>query len=290
MQKPIAIKITLLLLISLHFPTVTMAGCPDDSGVLESDFLRAVTLNIAHGRKDSRNQVFLKGETIRDNLLEIAGLLDKAEADVIALQEADAESSWSGNFNHVDLLAENSVNSCSVHGIHASNRIYNFGTALLSRHAFQGEFTHSFKPSKPTTTKGFSVAALDWNPGGTLAEPVRVKFVSVHLDFSRRSVRRSQIAEMVSVLGRLDGPLVLMGDFNTDWQTEDSSLKFLAEELGMVVFKPHADGLSTYGDKGARLDWVLISPDLEFKNYYVVPDVVSDHYAVAADIILKEQP
>ena len=117
-----------------------------------------------------------------------------------------------------------------------------------------------------------------------------MKFVSVHLDFSRRSVRRSQIAEMVSVLGRLDGPLVLMGDFNTDWQTEDSSLKFLAEELGMVVFKPHADGLSTYGDKGARLDWVLISPDLEFKNYYVVPDVVSDHYAVAADITLKEQP
>lgn len=288
MRKPITIKIILLLLISLPFPTVTMAECPDDSAILESGFLRAVTLNIAHGRKDSRNQMFLKGDTIRDNLLEIAGLLDEAEADVIALQEADAESSWSGNFNHVQLLAENSWNSCFVHGIHASNRIYDFGTALLSRHTFQGEFTHSFKPSKPTTTKGFTVGALNWNPGGSLAEPVRIKFVSVHLDFSRRSVRRSQIAEMVSVLGRLDGPLVLMGDFNTDWQTEDSSLKFLAEELGLAVFEPHADGLSTYGDKGARLDWVLISPDLEFKNYIVVPDVVSDHYAVAADIVLKE--
>ncbi|NNK32083.1 MAG: hypothetical protein HKP02_03105, partial [Xanthomonadales bacterium] len=39
-----------------------------------------------------------------------------------------------------------------------------------------------------------------------------------------------------------------------------------------------------YGDKGARLDWILVSPGLEFLNYYVVPDVVSDHYAVAADI------
>ena len=263
-------------------PVKATAECLDEPSVLESEFLRVVTLNIAHGRKDARNQMFLKEEAIRDNLLEAAGLMDEAEADVIALQEADAESKWSGKFNHVELLAENSTYACVVHGIHASNRIYNFGTALMSRHAFQGTFTHTFKPSKPTTTKGFSVGALDWNPGGALAEPMRVKFVSVHLDFSRRSVRRSQIAEMVSVLGQIEGPMILMGDFNTDWLTEDSSLKYLAETLGLVVFKPHAEGLSTYGEKGARLDWILISPELDFVSYYVKPDVVSDHYSVAA--------
>lgn len=279
-----------LLLLMGFCPVDLAAGCQDEPGVLESESLRVVTLNIAHGRKDARNQVFLKEETIRDNLLVIAGLFDKAEADVIALQEADAASSWSGKFDHVELLAENSMYGCAVHGVHASNRYYNFGTALLSRHPFQGAFTHSFKPSRPTTTKGFSVAALEWNPGNLLAEPRRVIFVSVHLDFSRRSVRRSQIAEMVSALGQVDGPMILLGDFNTDWKTEDSSLKFLAEELGLTVFKPHADGLSTYGDKGARLDWILISPDLEFANYRVVPDVVSDHSAVAADLTLKEQP
>jgi endonuclease/exonuclease/phosphatase family metal-dependent hydrolase len=59
--------------------------------------------------------------------------------------------------------------------------------------------------------------------------------------------------------------------------------------LDLQVFKPHAEGLSTYGDKGARLDWILISSDLEFDNYYVIPDVVSDHYAVAADIVLKPE-
>ena len=80
---------------------------------------------------------------------------------------------------------------------------------------------------------------------------------------------------------------VLMGDFNTDWQSEESSLKYLAELLDLQVFRPHAEGLSTYGDKGARLDWILISSDLEFVNYIVVPDVVSDHYAVAADIVLN---
>jgi endonuclease/exonuclease/phosphatase family metal-dependent hydrolase len=81
-----------------------------------------------------------------------------------------------------------------------------------------------------------------------------------------------------------------MGDFNTDWQTGDSSLKYLAEQLGLAVFEPHADGLSTYGDKGARLDWILISAGLKFDKYAVYPDVVSDHYAVAAEIILGGRP
>jgi len=112
----------------------------------------------------------------------------------------------------------------------------------------------------------------------------------VHLDFSRRSVRRSQIDEMTGVLSAIEGPMVLMGDFNTDWQTEDSSLKYLAEHLDLTVFEPHADGLSTYGDKGARLDWILISPELKFMKYAVYPDIVSDHYAVAAEIVLKDQP
>jgi endonuclease/exonuclease/phosphatase family metal-dependent hydrolase len=271
--------------------SVTEADCSSARGIpgiVNSPSLRVVTLNMAHGRKDGRNQMLLKEETIRNNLLELAQLLDRAEADVIALQEADAASAWSGKFNHVDFLVENSNYDCSFHGVHASNRMYDFGTALLSRYEFQGAFAHSFVPSKPTTTKGFSVAALDWNPEGALAEPVKVKFVSVHLDFSRKSVRKSQVDEMVRVLSGLQGPMVIMGDFNTDWQTEESSLKDLSERLGLAAFDPHASGLSTYGDKGARLDWILVSGALGFSSYAVFPDVVSDHYAVAADLVLKE--
>ena len=62
----------------------------------------------------------------------------------------------------------------------------------------------------------------------------------------------------------------------------------LAEELGLEVYEPHAEGLSTYGEKGARLDWILVSPDLKFRRYAVYPDIVSDHYAVAAELELAE--
>jgi endonuclease/exonuclease/phosphatase family metal-dependent hydrolase len=264
-------------------------GC-DPAGsrgaVLESEVLRVVTLNIAHGRKDSVNQMLLSEATVRGNLLELAGLLDRAEADAIALQEADAASAWSGSFDHVEFLLEHSRYDCSVHGIHDSNRLYSFGTALVSPHAFHGSFVHSFEPSRPTTTKGFSLGALAWNPGGRLSEPLRVKIVSVHLDFSRRSVRRSQIDELVRVLGNIEGPLVLMGDFNTDWQSDESSLRVLATRLDLNVYEPEAEGLATYADKGTRLDWILVSHDLEFQRHEVYPDVVSDHHAVAAEVRL----
>ena len=269
------------------------AECPaaeEGAGAIESTSIRAVTLNVAHGRKDGRNQMLLGEETIRSNLVEVADFLDRSEADVIALQEVDAESKWSGKFNHLDFLSENSAYVCSYHGIHASGRMYDFGTALLAQKPFGDSFTHSFKPSWPTTTKGFSFAALDWNPGGALPEPTVVNFISVHLDFSRRSVRRSQVEEMVAALSQIEGPMVMMGDFNTDWEAKESSLKSLAEQLNLSAFKPLAEGLSTYGKKGARLDWILISDDLEFSDYSVLPEVMSDHYAVAAEIVLKNKP
>jgi endonuclease/exonuclease/phosphatase family metal-dependent hydrolase len=269
------------------------AACLDEqdpASTIESKFLRVVTLNLAHGRKDGRNQLLQKTATIRNNLGDSAGVLKRAGAHVVALQEADAESSWSGKFDHVEFLAEQADYPCIYHGIHGSSPMYDFGTALISKYAFKGTFSHSFKPSKPTINKGFVIGALDWNPGGVLPEAMQVKFISVHLDYSRRSVRRAQIDEMVGILEKIDGPMVLMGDFNTDWMNEDSSLKYLAGQLGLDVFEPHAEGLATYGDKGARLDWILISPDLSFDQYAVIPDVVSDHQAVAAEIVMKDHP
>ena len=115
------------------------AECPaveEGVGAIESTSIRAVTLNVAHGRKDGRNQMLLGEETIRSNLVEVADFLDRSEADVIALQEVDAESKWSGTFNHLDFLSDNSAYVCSYHGLHASGRLYDFGTALLAQNHF----------------------------------------------------------------------------------------------------------------------------------------------------------
>jgi len=267
-------------------------ACPDGQATAttsDTTFLRAVTLNLAHGRKDGLNQLLQSAQTINNNLVDVARVLKLIDGDLVALQEADAASSWSGGFNHVDFLAGEAGYPCTYHGVHASNPMYEFGTALLSKHPFKGTFSYSFRPSRPTINKGFVIGALDWNPAGALPEPVRVRLVSVHLDYSRRSVRRSQIDEMVGILAKIDGPMVVMGDFNTDWLNEGSSLKYLAGQLDLEAFKPHAEGQGTYGKKNLRLDWILISPELSFRKYAVIPDIISDHYAVVAEIELQDR-
>ena len=56
----------------------------------------------------------------------------------------------------------------------------------------------------------------------------------------------------------------------------------LARRSGLQSYQPEAVDLGTYSSK--RLDWILISVDLEFIRYAVLPDVVSDHLGVVAEI------
>jgi hypothetical protein len=67
--------------------------------------LRVATLNLAHGRKDSFNQLFVWESTFKENLNDVAEVLTRHRPHVVALQEADAVSRWSGSFDHVAYLA-----------------------------------------------------------------------------------------------------------------------------------------------------------------------------------------
>jgi len=95
---------------------------------INTETLTLVTLNLAHGRKDGLNQLLVPGTTIRDNLDDVAELLRKVDADVVALQEVDGPSAWSGNFDHVGYLANVAGYSSSVRSDHVKgkkNQIWN---------------------------------------------------------------------------------------------------------------------------------------------------------------------
>jgi len=47
-----------------------------------------------------------------------------------------------------------------------------------------------------------------------------------------------------------------------------------------------AAGLDTHRD--SRIDWILLSPGLAFRSYTVLPDIVSDHQAVLAEVVLAD--
>ena len=255
------------------------------SAVANRPTLKVMTLNLAHGRKDGLNQLFISKATIRNNLGEIAAFLDKAGADVVALQEADAPSLWSGNFDHVALLAEQAGYPVFESSNQATSWFFSYGTALLSRVSLSGVQHHSFRPSPPTMSKGYTLGQIMWQPQA--GEPVLVDIVSVHLDFSRKSVREQQSAELSETLAGRGNPMIIMGDFNSDWFADEEVVRSLAERTGLHVYQPEAGNFSTYRSSARRFDWILISKQLEFVSFEVMPDILSDHFAVVAEIAMK---
>ena len=254
--------------------------------------LKVLSLNVAHGRKDRMNQLLLSGNTIRKNLDDIAVFLSRSGADIIALQEADAPSRWSGNFDHVALLAEQASYPVFTHTPHASSWLFSYGTAILSQTAFTETINYTFEPSPPTMNKGFTLAQIIWQTGHEEDSLMPVDIISVHLDFSRQEVRESQIQEITRALGDRDNPVIILGDFNSDWLADELVVRSLANDNKLKGYRPEDNGLGTYesGDKSKRLDWILISNSLEFVRYEVLPEVLSDHKAVFAEIALQSGP
>ena len=77
-----------------------------------------------------------------------------------------------------------------------------------------------------------------------------------------------------------------MGDLNTGWGPQGSAAQYLAEKLGLNAYQPENAKLITFPMLGKRLDWVLISPDLEFRSYDVIGTGISDHRAIFAELTL----
>jgi endonuclease/exonuclease/phosphatase family metal-dependent hydrolase len=283
-------------LLSIQVACATQAAAPDpvncsakvQPDVITSPFLSVLTINMAHGRKDSLNQMLQKTSATRRNLEDIAEFLDNSGADLIALQEADFPSRWSGKFDHVDFVSENSNYPCWIHAGHAKKYMYDFGTALMSKVSFTNSQTHTFAPSPPTTNKGFVMGEVRWNPNDQLPEPIAVNVISVHLDFSRKKVREAQVEEMRVFLRDITTPVIIMGDFNADWSKDASALKSVVANGNFRVYQPESNDLGTYKSGKLRLDWILISNHMNFVSYEVPQMVLSDHQPVQATLKLVD--
>lgn len=245
--------------------------------------VRVMSLNLAHGRSDGRHQALQRTTAIRKNLDEIAALLKRTKPDVIGLQEADSPSFWSGDFNHSAYLGRKSSYGFLLPGQHVKGGMLDYGAALLSRLDLSHPASITFPPTPPTFSKGYVVATVRW-PGSKL----KVDIVSVHLDYSRKSNRKRQVNRMIQKLTERQRPLIVVGDFNCEWKDEGSAVRRLAEELHLRTVDTHHELEATFRSTDARLDWILISSEFEFESYDVLPDVVSDHQPVVAEIGLKQ--
>ena len=112
--------------------------------------------------------------------------------------------------------------------------------------------------------------------------------LSIHLDFARQSVRNQQVDEIIEMVSDRGNPIIVIGDFNAEWDSSRSPVRRLAEQIGLTAFEPEDETMYTYPGFRTRLDWILISCELEFVEHKILSDRVSDHRPLLAGIRFAE--
>jgi endonuclease/exonuclease/phosphatase family metal-dependent hydrolase len=242
--------------------------------------LRVLTLNVRHGRGTGRRPKTWQAERFRENVHRIAEFLRATPADVVALQEADGPSFWSGSHHHVEHYLHIGEFDEFAHGLHLTfcrpRFGLSYGTALLSRVPLLSVSSRAFG-ARPLDPKGFVIATVSFDGR-------EVDVASVHLDVVA-PVRRRQLATLIRLLRRRPRPLILMGDLNSTGRRDRSAVRRIAQDLRLDIHDGRG-AAPTYPSwqPSLRLDWILTSPELALVECRTYEEPVSDHLAVGATL------
>lgn len=247
--------------------------------------VRLVTWNVAHGRADAFHQALLPRDAVERNLGQIAEVLRHERPDLVALQEADGPSAWSGNFDHVSHLAGQSGFDFSFRGDHNPFGLRRYdlsaGTALVSRFPLDETLSAAFAANW-RDTKGFVVATVEIPGSGR-----EIDVVSLHLDFLNPRERKDQILALAAAVEERNRPLVVLGDMNCEAEDAVAAFRLFEEHLGVRPYRPELQEPTFPAARPARrLDWILISDELEFGDYRTLEPRLSDHLGVLAEVRL----
>jgi endonuclease/exonuclease/phosphatase family metal-dependent hydrolase len=258
---------------------------------------RVLTFNIAHARGASPvHQSLRSGTRLRTNLLKIARLITRLEADIVAFQEIDEDSRWSGSFDHLEFLRAHTGLAYAVYGVNnrrAGRFHLNYGNAFLSRFPVHH---HENVPFGRGTfgQKGFLFAEID-TPAG------RLPLVNAHLHHRSRPVRLRQAAQLMRHLDHQrahrqarwrTGP-ILCGDLNNAAGRPDATAglrDYLAQFEPYALFPRGRGGRAapTFPSLWPRrpLDYICLPSACHEPSGMVIRSFLSDHRPVLVEFNL----
>jgi endonuclease/exonuclease/phosphatase family metal-dependent hydrolase len=254
---------------------------------------RIVTFNIAHGRGLSPFQGLHGRRRFQRNLQKISKLLDELKPDIVALQEIDENSRWSGSFDHLSYLKALADFPHAVFGVNnrrTGGYQLNYGNAILSRHPIVAWENVTFGTHK-VGEKGFLYAEIDVR--GHL-----LPIVNLHLHYRSRAHRFRQIDQLMAYLNakrehrRLQWATepVLCGDLNNPSHRLDATaslFQYFSLQGHYTLHPPQ--GVRTFPAPWPRraLDFIFLPPGCHVLHCQVVRCNLSDHRPVMVEFTLK---
>lgn len=269
----------------------------DEDDVIAGTEIRVVTYNIAKGQGQANNSAIFVGMKFLDM---VSRLLEDEKADLIAMQEVDNNRRTTGGVNQAKYIADrlgmfHFWHEASARG--AKENINEHGNAVLSKHKLSKkeyvEFkSHGDPSARPmfSETRGLSCAQAEI--GGA-----RIYFISTHFGFPERA-RVGQARELVEYIKKLDGPVILAGDFNTRYSEKSQSYRIINAALDNALDKAKVKGPGKKGGRGVAppdgcIDFIFFTPGA-FSCESIVKggseyDAASDHKPMITVLKLRKK-
>ena len=254
--------------------------------------LRLLTFNIAHARGLSLHQSLRSAKQLRAHLVKIAKLIQRLKADIIAFQEIDENSRWSGSFDHLAFLSEHTGLPFTAFGINnrRTGRIHlNYGNAVLSRFPIVHSETVAFGPGR-VGEKGFVFTEID------LGARKRLPLFNVHLHHSSRAQRLKQVTHLMRYLDEQrahravhwgTSPIVC-GDFNNPAHRPDATATLLGyfEESDNYTLLPKTGRTFPSPFPARALDYIFLPEKCLQPKAEIIRSLLSDHRPVLVEFTL----
>ena len=200
-----------------------------------------------------------------------------------AFQEIDRNSSRNGRFNHTAFLAEGANYPHHFSDSHIDGNNLQYGTALVAQLALIEPTSIKFSKPFARLSKAYVVSMARW-PG---SESIDVDIASVHFDFLTGNPRLKEAMKLLETFKGRNNPRVIMSDLNSEYAADNQLITLLEDSQGLSTWQPHVE-VVTLPKLQKRLDWVLVSRDIEIVTLEVSPDPLSDHRAIVAELQFLE--
>jgi len=211
-------------------------------------------------------------------LEQITAFIRDEDPDVIGLVEVDTGSVRTGMLNQATYIAD-AVGHYTAHqckyGTASINQMLPIvrkqANALLAAPRITGERFHYFD----TGIKRLIIEL----------ELDDICVFLVHLSLKYRH-RQYQLRALHDLVVRAPKPVIVAGDFNTFWGTNEIFLFMRAAGLRSA----NAQGLPSFPARNPRveLDFILVSEDIEVTDFRIPAVTFSDHLPLVCDFRLRE--
>lgn len=248
--------VIILLVLANGVSLLTMPGEPPNVQLPRE--LRVMTYNIHAGFNQEQ----------RWNLPETIETIEVQEPDIVILQEVSRGWLTRGGMQQLEWLASE-LDMSSIWGPASADGLW--GNVILTNGAIAGRFVDDFH-------------ALDRSAVGARLETSFGLLLTIGTHFADPKGGTGQ-AQVEQLLGHWDGQstAIIAGDFNAP--PEHDVIQRLLE-AGLVDAGAEFPAGTATSQRGERIDYIFVSPDIEVLDTRVIESEASDHRPVVVDLRL----